>query len=329
MNSNNIIKQIKKFCKLKKLKKFNFIDFAVPIIDSICPFNNTPNAKYSNRYFIICIVDFIDKHVSWSKYRGTHEYPINGKYLNQIHLRYCREGVYDSILASLTEKYLKYDRESKLKIQSADSSFIANKQGTSDNSYLLSDEEKQKNNKIRQENENKHPRDWEKESEFIDHNRYNGRKKYFKKDIVVDTYGYIFVHNTSSAKRHDSKSLNEVVDKLPDNFNTLRNSKVNRYKQIFLADTGYDSLKNRQYLESKGYLPLISRNRRNTRNKELLQANKMTPKEKQYYKYRIKVEHSFAWLKSRPIINQNYQKTITSYNGLFSLACCLINSKKI
>jgi len=48
--------------------------------------------------------------------------------------------------------YLKRDSEPKLKTQSIDSSFIANKQGTKNNDYLLSDKEKQKNIKIRQDN---------------------------------------------------------------------------------------------------------------------------------------------------------------------------------
>jgi len=47
------------------------------------------------------------------------------------------------------------------------------------------------------------------------------------------------------------------------------------------------------------------------------------------YKRRPIIESSFAWIKNKPIINQNYQKTISSYDGLLSLMCSLIISNRI
>ena len=61
-------------------------------------------------------------------------------------------------------------------------------------------------------------------------------------------------------------------------------------------------------MKNKCYTPLIKYNKRNTKNKKKLAENKMTKNQKKIYKRRSVVEHSFAWLKSRPIINQNYQK---------------------
>jgi len=81
------MKTIKEF---KKFKRFNLVKFAVPIIERLCPFGKsrgikTPRKDYSNEYFFICLLDFVDTVVSWQKYRGTIDYPIQGKYLNQIH----------------------------------------------------------------------------------------------------------------------------------------------------------------------------------------------------------------------------------------------------
>lgn len=315
--------------QLKKLKNFNFIDFATSIIDKICPFKKPSSKGYSNKYFFICLINFVDTHVSWTKYEGTKNHPIRGKYLNEIHNKYCKLKVYDKIHEELVNKYLKRDREPKLKIQIIDSTFIANKIGTSDNDYLLSDKEKQQNIKIREENKQLPLKERKKERKFIDHNRYNGRKKYFKKDIITDSYGFIYTHHISSSKRADSQSLEEVVNKLPFNFNTLKNSKINRYKQIFLTDSGYGSKINKNFLIKKGYIPIIKYNKRNTKNKKILKDNEMNAKQKKIYKKRVVVEHSFSWIKNRPIINQNYEKTIRSYNGLFSLVCSLINSKRI
>src|SRR3972149_8428409 len=119
--------------ELKKLKNFNLIDFAVPIINLLCPIIGSPRQIYDNKYFLICLIDFIEGNVSWNKYKGTKKYPINGRYLNQIHNKYQRNGVYDEIEKQIKNKYLKTDRESKLKYQIIDSSFIQNKQGSTKN----------------------------------------------------------------------------------------------------------------------------------------------------------------------------------------------------
>jgi len=57
--------------QLRKLKNFNIIDFAVPIIDLICPIKYSPNGLYNNKYFLTCLIDFIKMGVSWNTYRGT------------------------------------------------------------------------------------------------------------------------------------------------------------------------------------------------------------------------------------------------------------------
>jgi len=47
------------------------------------------------------------------------------------------------------------------------------------------------------------------------------------------------------------------------------------------------------------------------------------------YKTRQIVESSFAWLKEYPVVNQVYEKTMSSYNGLLQLVNSVILSKKI
>ena len=139
---------IKKLDKLRKMKNFDLISFIVPIIDFICPVGESPNRRYDNKYFLICMLDFVQTRVSWRKYKGTHECPIDGKYLNKIHNKWVKENVYTEIEKQVKNKYLKYDKEHKLKCQMIDSSFIANKGGSvKNNNHLLSDEEKKKNKK--------------------------------------------------------------------------------------------------------------------------------------------------------------------------------------
>jgi len=190
----------KPFRELKKLKNFDFLEMAAQIAYQIWPFQGSSKTDYDHKYFFICIADFIDIQVSWRRYRGTSDYHIRGRYLNEIHNEYCRRGIYNAIFEANVDIYLKRECESKLITQSIDSSFIANKQGTKNNDNLLSNKEKQQNIKIRQDNLLLPIDQQKKERKFIDFNRYNGRKKYFKKDICVDNYGFILQHHTSSSK---------------------------------------------------------------------------------------------------------------------------------
>ena len=121
----------------------------------------------------------------------------------------------------------------------------------------------------------------------------------------------------------------ETVNSLPVNLNTLRNSKHNRYKQHLLADSGYDSNVNKKYLKENGYIHLIAPNIKNTKDKQKIKSKQLTEKEKQKYKKRLIIESFFSWIKNYPSINQNYQKTIASYNGLLMLASSILISKRI
>jgi hypothetical protein len=80
--------KIKNLNDLRKTKIFSLIKFAIPIIDQLYPVNYSPNRKYNNRYFFKCILHFVETNTSWNKYKGTYKYPINEKYLNQIHNKY-------------------------------------------------------------------------------------------------------------------------------------------------------------------------------------------------------------------------------------------------
>jgi transposase len=111
--------------------------------------------------------------------------------------------------------------------------------------------------------------------------------------------------------------------------NTLKNSKNNRYKQYLLADSGYHSQNNINYLKKIGYTPIIAYNKRNCKSRKTIEKNKLRGKEAKIYKKRLRIESFFSWIKNFPVINQNYQKTITSYEGLLSLASSMMISKRV
>ena len=76
---------------------------------------------------------------------------------------------------------------------------------------------------------------------FIDFNRYNGRKKYIKMSAMTDSYGIPLGIAIVPGNKSDVITVKETIDKIPINLNTKRN----RYKQNFLADAGYSSRKNK------------------------------------------------------------------------------------
>src|ERR1700738_4796450 len=99
----------------KQDSNFDLINFTYPIIDYIVPLKYSPNRKYTNKYFFICLVNFIESGATvWTRYNGTVEYPISGKYLNQIHNYYVNNGVYNAINTALVKKYLSTGKEMKL-----------------------------------------------------------------------------------------------------------------------------------------------------------------------------------------------------------------------
>lgn len=315
----------------KKSKVDKFIDLSASIANIYCPMKFSPNQKYDNKYFITCIVDFFMNNTSWSRYRGTPKCPINGRYLNQIHNKYVSAGVYEKINNEVLKCYLKKGREKKLKHQIIDSSFIANKGGSvtnAANNALLSEDVKKKNKKIKQKNKQNPTKRPTKTETFIDFNRYNGRKKYFKISNVTDSIGTPLVSTLVSSRQSDNVSLEETVNKIPIELNTLRNSKVNRYKQYFLADTGYSSESNKSFLRKKGYVPIIAYNKRNCKDPKIIEKNKLNGKDSEIYKKRYIIEPSYSWIKNFPVINQNYQKTISSYHGLLLLTTSLIVFKR-
>jgi hypothetical protein len=132
-----------------------------------------------------------------------------------------------------------------------------------------------------------------------------------------------------SSKQSDNISLIETINSIPVNLNTLINSRINRYKQYMLADAGYNSSTNKYYLKKKGYIPIISYNKRNCKNKKIIEKNKLKGKELEIYKKRGIIESFFSWIKNFPVVNQNYQRKISSYNGLFTLASSIIISRKV
>jgi len=128
---------------------------------------------------------------------------------------------------------------------------------------------------------------------------------------------------------NDTDSLIQTHKSISVNLNTKKNSTHNRYKQHFLADSGYSSFGNTAYLKKLGYTPIIKYNKKNTKNVEILKANEFNEYQTKIYKKRTIIESSFGWLKQCACIDRQCQTTLKSYNGLLLLASSIRILKRI
>jgi len=132
---------------------------------------------------------------------------------------------------------------------------------------------------------------------FYDYNLRNpAQNEQVSRSTITDSKGTPIANTIISSKQHDCISIEETIDKIPLDLGTLKNSKNNRYKQYMLADSGYDSRKNAQYLKQLGYTPLIAYNKRNATDKEKIKKRTFTKNQKIRYKKRGIVESFFSFI---------------------------------
>ena len=89
---------------------------------------------------------------------------------------------------------------------------------------------------------------------------------------------------------------------------------INQETIYLLADAGYHSEKSKDLIRSKGFIPLIAYNKRNTKDEDKINKNKMTKEEKKIYSKRIIVENTNAWeVQGCPRLAKIYDKSKDSF----------------
>lgn len=293
MNYNNY-----HFKKLLLKPVNELINMIVDSVHYLSPIKNDfykRNVKYTIDDYAIGIIDVLKNNTSWNSYSGI----INGNTLRKKHNEWNKLGVYDCVYKKSLKKYLKTTSITKvLKYQSIDSTFVEDINGSKYASY---------------------------------NNIYKRRKGESSKGIkvtsIVTTNGIPISIQVNQGHNYDSPLLPEVVDKCVIDCKTIKYQNHNRYKQYFLADSGYDSNKNHQKLTDKGYIPIIIQNKRNIKNKKLIR--KMNIKQKKIYKKRTIIENYHSWIKKFPKIKSLYERNIDSYKGLLLLGISLIINRRV
>ena len=126
----------------------------------------------------------------------------------------------------------------------------------------------------------------------------------------------------------DSASPAEVtlLEKTLDTVAVGRTGKAGRPRkrpERLIADRGYDSNKLRAALVRRGIEPVIPA-RRNNR-----QATHQDGRKLRRYRHRWIVERTFAWLGHFRRLVVRYERLVTTYSGLFHLACAMLTLKRV
>lgn len=253
------------------------------------------NVKYSIQDYAIGIIDVIKNSSSYNSYNGI----IKGNTLRKKHAEWCKKGVYEMVYNNMLNEYFKkVPSSTSLKNQSIDSTFIIDVNGSKDAGFS---------------------------------GIYKKGKSKAAKGVqitsIVESNGIPISMNISSANKYDSTLLQNTVNHCFMNPNTEKRQHNNKHKQYFLADSGYDSKSNIHFLKKKGYVPLIKQNRRNIKNKKLLQ--KWNNKQKRIYKKRNIIENYHSWIKKFVRIKSLYEKKMKYYEGNVLLCISIITSRRI
>ena len=107
----------------------------------------------------------------------------------------------------------------------------------------------------------------------------------------------------------------------------MKHNIANKKNKYMLADKGYDTKDFREICTLKGYIPIIDYNKRNT--KDINKLKKLTNKERQIYKKRIKVENSFCRIKQFRRLSMIYEKKLDTFISFIYLGLCTIIQKYI
>lgn len=256
----------------------NFVDKFQQIIEGDYD-DNYISRKHKEITYFQEILYVLNNHIYWSSYRG----PINWKVLYNKHLEYIERGYYEKLFKEVLDEYRNTQTYFIFKYQSADTSMIANKLGVN-----------------------------------LPRNKFYKGKKGIKISSIVDSNGVPFSILIEECNKYDSTLLRKVVDNMYYDPNPNKYKNTNKYKQYFLADSGYDSKENIKYLEDKGYHVIIPQNKRNT--KDVSKLRKYNERYKKIYRKRIIVENSYGWLKFTPKLICVFEKKATNYLQLVFLA---------
>jgi transposase len=184
-------------------------------------FNNYKNKlkKYDLKLIINEIYYILKTGLSWRNYRG----PINYNTLFYYNNKLAKERIFEKAYIKLLNDYYKTNKQSKIKYQLIDTTFIRNKLG----------------------------------SENISLNKFYRNKKCSKISLLTDELGIPISIIYDKGSKADISFTKENINKTLIKINTKKYMNNNKFKQILLADKGYTSKQLKEDLNKEGYIIIV------------------------------------------------------------------------
>jgi len=240
--------------------------------------------QFSLTDYLTEILYVLKTGICWRHLRSK----INWNSVYKVYCKLVKFKIFDSSYKSVIDRYLSKPNSKQFKLSTilTDTTLVQNKNG----------------------------------KDMIDYSYTNKKKKYTKISIITDRYGKPLNVECYSGNKYDSKILEDQISKM-DKTSPIRNNHKKKAIRHLLADAGYDSNLLKEKIRKLGYIPLIAKNKRNTKKKEII---KRTVKEKEIFKRRIKVEHTIKRLKDQKRVMIRYDSKIENYKGFVILAALML-----
>jgi transposase len=241
--------------------------------------------KYKLTDLLPTIVHVLKQGISWRFIKELkNPKNIHWNTFYKMHVKLIKLKVYTGSYENLLNAYYKLeDNKKNLLIRSIDSTNIINKQGI----------------------------------EKVKYNKAYPKHKISKLSAITDNNKNVINIGLFDGNMYDSKICKKQINSK----NRINIKAEEKFRNILLGDTAYDSNKIRKILKNKKYSRLICpKNKRNTKDKEKLKKLEMNKKDKKIFKNRIKVEHIFNMLKKNKRLAIRYDKQSETFLGFVFLA---------
>jgi transposase len=258
-------------------------------------FIKTIKSKYTLDDILKVLVYILSNGASW---RSLDLEIFENKYKWQsiyYHFnKWNKLNIFEKIYKQLLTKYFKKNLSGKLKFLSVDSSFIKNECAS---------------------------------KKLVALNGHYKKKRLCKLSLIVDSNGIPISAILAAGNAADNKLLLQ-------NFNNMYidvtySKKNNKHKRYMLADAGYDTQEVKNKIKDFNIIPIIDYNKRNTKDKKIINNKILTERECDIYCKRIKIENSFSWLYKNRRLSKMYDKHYITYFSFFFISLIKIIIKRI
>ena len=237
--------------------------------------------KYTLDEILKCIMLVLRLNVTWRNAAKLSGTKISYGTLYSTYIKLLKDNIIDECYKITVNNYIKKFPCNKLDVRMTDTTVIHNKYGR----------------------------------ETIGRNKHYNNKRITKISLIAYIEGVPLDVKIYSGNKNDSKILEDHI-----NVESVMDETLDRkYRNIMLADKGYDSNKLREILEDKCYKTIIidynSRNTKDEKKKKVL-----TREERRIYNMRIRIEQTFMKLKRYRRINERYDCKTQMYEGFVKMA---------